>query len=149
MGEVKRLRVALIAGGTSGEREVSMNSGDAVEGALDPKKYEVKRYDPRDNLGLLLKDRANIDLALILLHGRYGEDGSMQGLLGLLGIPYVGSGILGSAMAMNKRVAKSMFMAQGLLVADDVLLNRGEPYSSEQILKRLGSSTVVKPASEG
>ena len=148
-GDVKRLRVAVIAGGVSGEREISMKSGDAVERALDPKKYEVKRYDPRDHLSLLLKNSGNTDLALILLHGRYGEDGSMQGLLDLLGIPYVGTGILGSAMAMNKRVAKSMFRAQGLLVADDVLLNRGEPYSSEQILKGLGSSTVVKPASEG
>lgn len=147
--DVKRLRVALIAGGLSGEREVSMKSGDAVEKALDLKKYQVKRYDPRDDLGLLLKDSRNIDLALILLHGRYGEDGSMQGLLDLLGIPYVGSGILGSAMAMNKRIAKNVFRTEGLLVADDVLLCKGEAYSSDQILERLGSSTVVKPASEG
>jgi len=147
--DVKRLRVALIAGGISGEREVSLKSGDAVEKALDPKKYEVKRYDPPDDLGLLLKDSGNIDLALILLHGRFGEDGSMQGLLDLLGIPYVGSGILGSAMAMNKRIAKSVFRLEGLLVADEVLLYRGEPYSSDQILRRLGASTVVKPASEG
>ena len=146
---VKRLRVALIAGGLSGEREVSMKSGDAVERALDPKKYEVRRYDPREDLGLLLKNSGNIDLALILLHGRYGEDGSMQGLLDLLGIPYVGSGILGSALAMNKRIAKSVFRAEGLLVADDVLLYRGEPYSLDQIVERLGASSVVKPASEG
>jgi D-alanine-D-alanine ligase len=126
-----------------------MKSGDAVEKALDSKKYEVRRYDPRDHLGQLLKDSGNIDLALILLHGRYGEDGSMQGLLDLLGIPYVGSGVLGSAMAMNKRIAKSLFAAQGLFVADDVLLIRGEPYSSEQILKVLGPCTVVKPVSEG
>jgi len=147
--DVKRLRVALIAGGISGEREISMKSGDAVEKALDPKKYEVKRYDPRDDLGLLLKSSGNTDLALILLHGRYGEDGSMQGVLDLLGIPYVGSGILGSAMAMNKRIAKSVFRTDGLLVADDVLIYKGEPYSLDQILERLGAATVVKPASEG
>jgi len=147
--DVKRSRVALIAGGISGEREVSLKSGDAVEKALDLKKYEVKRYDPPDDLGLLLKDSGSIDLALILLHGRFGEDGSMQGLLDLLGIPYVGSGILGSAMAMNKRIAKSVFRLEGLLVADEVLLYRGEPYFSDQILRRLGASTVVKPASEG
>jgi D-alanine-D-alanine ligase len=146
---VKRLRVALIAGGISGEREISMKSGDAVEKALDPKKYEVKRYDPRDDLGLLLKNSGNTDLALILLHGRYGEDGSMQGLLDLLGISYVGSGVLGSAMAMNKRIAKSVFRTEGLLVADDVLLYKGEPYSLDQILERLGAAAVVKPASEG
>jgi len=147
--DLKRLKVALIAGGISGEREVSMKSGDAVEKALDPKKYEVKRYDPRDDLGLLLRNSAKTDLALILLHGRYGEDGSMQGLLDLLGLSYVGSGILGSAMAMNKRIAKSVFRMEGLLVADDVLLYKGEPYSLDEILDRLDASTVVKPASEG
>jgi D-alanine-D-alanine ligase len=146
---VKRLRVALIAGGISGEREISMKSGDAVEKALDPRKYEVKRYDPRDDLALLMESGANTDLALILLHGRYGEDGSMQGLLDLLGISYVGSGILGSAMAMNKRVAKSVYRAERLLVADDVLLYKGEPYSLDHIAERIGTSTVVKPASEG
>ena len=146
---MKRVRVALIAGGMSGEREVSLKSGDAVQRALDSKKYEVRRYDPRDDLGSLLKNSGNIDLALILLHGRYGEDGCMQGLLELLGIPYVGSGILGSAMAMNKRIAKSVFRTEGLLVADDVLLYTGEPYSLDQIVGRLGASTVVKPASEG
>lgn len=146
---VKRLRVALIAGGISGEREISMKSGDAVEKALNPQRYEVKRYDPRDDLGLLLKNAGNTDLALILLHGRYGEDGCMQGLLDLLGLSYVGTGILGSAMAMNKKIAKAVFQAEGLLVAEDVLLNKGEPYSVEEILDRLGPSTVVKPASEG
>jgi D-alanine-D-alanine ligase len=147
--DVRRLRVALIAGGMSGEREVSMKSGDAVQRALDSKRYEVRRYDPREDLGLLLQDSGNIDLALILLHGRYGEDGCMQGLLDLLGIPYVGSGILGSAMAMNKRIAKSVFRTEGLLVADEVLLYKGEPYSVDHIADRLGASTVVKPASEG
>jgi D-alanine-D-alanine ligase len=73
----------------------------------------------------------------------------MQGLLDLLGISYVGSGILGSAMAMNKRIAKSVFRTEGLLVADDVLLYKAEPYSLDQIPERLGASTVVKPASEG
>lgn len=147
--DVKRLRVALIAGGISGEREISMKSGDAVEKALDPAKYEVKRYDPRDDLELLLKNSDNTDLALILLHGRYGEDGSMQGLLDLLGVSYVGSGVLGSAMAMNKRIAKSVLRSEGLVVAEDVLLCHGEPYSLDQILERLGASTVVKPVSEG
>ena len=146
---MKQLRVALIAGGLSGERDVSVKSGDAVERALDPKKYDVRRYDPRDDLGALVKNRRNTDLALILLHGRYGEDGSMQGLLDLLGIPYVGSGVLGSALAMNKRIAKTVFRTEGLLVADDVLLHRGEAYSLDEIVERLGPYAVVKPASEG
>jgi len=126
-----------------------MKSGDAVEKALDASKYEVKRYDPRDDLDRLLKDRDNTDLALILLHGKHGEDGSMQGLLDLLGVSYVGSGVLSSAMAMNKRIAKSVFRSEGLLVAEDVLLCNGEPYSLDQIVERVGASTVVKPASEG
>jgi D-alanine-D-alanine ligase len=147
--DVKRLRVALIAGGISGEREISMKSGDAVERALDRRKYDVTRYDPRDHLGVLLDNARNTDVAFILLHGRFGEDGSMQGLLDLLGVPYVGSGILGSAMAMNKRIAKSMFRSEGLLVADDVLLCKGDSFSPEEIVGKLGASTVVKPASEG
>ena len=146
---VDRLRVAVIAGGLSAERDVSLKSGDAVERALDPQKYEVRRYDPREDLGSLVKNRGNMDLALVLLHGRYGEDGSIQGLLDLLGIPYVGSGILGSAMAMNKKIAKIILKNEGLSVVDDFTLSDGGAFSLEQILDRLGASTVVKPVSEG
>ena len=146
---MKKLRLALISGGVSGEREISLKSGDAVHRALDPDKYEVAKYDPGDGLGPLLENRDKIDLAFILLHGKYGEDGSIQGFLDLLGIPYVGSGVLASAMTLNKKVAKDMYRIAGLRVADDVHLTGRGAFCLDQILERLGPSTVVKPVSEG
>lgn len=146
---MKKLRLALIAGGLSGEREVSLKSGDAVQGALDPTKYVVTRYDPKDGLGALLQDRQRIDLAFVLLHGRYGEDGSIQGFLELLGIPYVGSGVLASAMALNKKVAKDVYERAGLQVIDHVHLTARHDRDVGEIMQRLGPSTVVKPVSEG
>lgn len=144
-----KLRLALVAGGYSGEREVSLRSGDAVEQALDKTKYVVMRYDPKDGLSYLIENRAKIDLAFVLLHGKHGEDGSMQGFLDLLGIPYVGSGVLSSAMSMNKKVAKEVYERAGLRVIDHVHLTERHGLSVEEILKRVGPSTVVKPVSEG
>jgi D-alanine-D-alanine ligase len=144
-----KLRLALIAGGLSGERDVSIKSGDAVQRALDPTKYTVSRYDPKNGLGDLLQDREGIDLAFVLLHGKYGEDGSIQGFLELLRIPYVGSGILASAMALNKKVAKDVYERAGLKVIDHVHLTERHSDSVDHILERLGPATVVKPVSEG
>jgi D-alanine-D-alanine ligase len=147
--KLKKLKLALISGGMSGEREVSLKSGDAVHRVLDPGKYEVMRYDPLEGLAGLIKDRDQIDLAFILLHGKYGEDGSMQGFLDLLGIPYVGSGVLASAMALNKKVAKDMFRLAGLRVIEDVHVTERTGFAVDRILERLGPSTVVKPVSGG
>ena len=97
----KKLRIALLAGGKSGEREVSLNGAAEVIKALDPDKYEVKQYDPAADLALLAADNEKLDAAFILLHGLFGEDGTMQGFLDLLGVPYQGSGVLGSAIAMD------------------------------------------------
>ena len=97
-----KIRVVVLAGGWSQEREVSLNSGKAVCAALNPERYDVTIYDPRDDLEVLIKKRTEIDLAFILLHGKFGEDGRVQGMLDILQIPFVGSGVLSSAMAMNK-----------------------------------------------
>jgi D-alanine-D-alanine ligase len=104
----KKLTVALLAGGKSAEREVSLKSGDQVFRALDKEHYEILRYDPRDDLPRLAQDAGRIDVALIILHGRLGEDGTIQGFLDLLNIPYQGSGVLGSALAMNKVLSKQL-----------------------------------------
>ncbi len=144
-----KIRIALLAGGWSREREISLKSGESVYKALDRSKYEVRKYDPRDDLVTLIHEKRNIDLAFVLLHGKYGEDGCMQGFLDLLGIPFVGSGVLASAMALNKRVAKDRYKGAGLKVAEDVVLHKGRPYSADSILERLGLSTVVKPVCEG
>jgi D-alanine-D-alanine ligase len=146
---MNKLRIALLAGGWSGEREISLKSGESVYNALDKAKYEVRQYDPRDDLVTLIHERSKVDLAFILLHGKYGEDGCVQGFMELLGIPFVGSGVLASAMAMNKRMAKDRYKSVGLKVAEDVVLQRGETYSAEVILKKVGPATVVKPVSEG
>jgi D-alanine-D-alanine ligase len=146
---MEKLNIALLAGGWSGEREVSLNSGEAVFEALDREKYNIFRYDPRDDLTRLIEDRETIDLALVLLHGKLGEDGCLQGFLKLLGIPCLGSGVLPSAMAMNKKIAKKMYRSQGLDVVEDVILFRGDNFSVASIIALLGPSTVVKPVAEG
>ena len=87
--------IALLAGGISSEREVSLKSGQQVYQALDKDKYEVRRYDPQNDLPKLVAEASRIDAALIILHGPYGEDGTVQGLLELLDIPYQGAGVLG------------------------------------------------------
>jgi len=146
---MNRLCVALLAGGWSREREVSLRSGQAVYEALDKDKYQVVLYDPCTDLQALFEARKQITLALILLHGRFGEDGCIQGLLNILGIPFVGSDVLSSAMALNKRVAKERYRSAGLNVAKDVVVRRAEGYSVEDIREMLGPATVVKPVAEG
>ncbi|MBW1783063.1 MAG: D-alanine--D-alanine ligase [Deltaproteobacteria bacterium] len=145
----EKIRVAVLAGGWSGEREVSLKSGRAVCDALNKERYEVTMLDPRDDLKILIKTRAEIDLAFILLHGRFGEDGRIQGMLDVLRIPFVGSGVLGSALALNKRVAKNMYRRMGLCVADDIFLRRGERFSADGVMETLGSPVVIKPVCEG
>jgi D-alanine-D-alanine ligase len=144
-----KLRLALLAGGRSGEREISLMSGETVFRALDKRKYQVTRYDPRDDLVALIEDKDKIDLALILLHGKFGEDGRIQGFLDLLGIPFVGSGVLTSAVALNKSVTKTLYQRAGLKVIEDVMVFRDRPFSVDDIVKSLGPLSVVKPVAEG
>jgi len=144
-----KIRVALLAGGISGERQVSLNGAAAVAAALDPAKFAVRRFDPASDLALLAAARDEIDFAFILLHGIGGEDGTVQGMLDLLGIPYQGSGVLGSAIAMDKDLAKELYKIAGLPVADWVTLAPGEKANAEAIITRLGLPLVVKPVREG
>lgn len=146
---MKKITVALLSGGISSEREVSKKSGDQVYDALDKTKYDVIRYDPRSDLLRLVSDSKNIDVALIILHGRYGEDGTVQGLLDLLDIPYQGSGVLGSAVAMNKLAAKQLYEKSGLPVPPYMVIKKGDPVDPETCEKRLGMPLVIKPVSGG
>ena len=141
--------IAVIAGGWSNERDVSLLSGTAAYKALDRNKYDAILYDPKHDLPALIENKERIDLAFILLHGRFGEDGGIQGFLDIMGIPFVGSGLLSSAMAGNKRLTKDLYRGQGLSVADDIILKKEAPVSIEHILKKLGRHTVVKPLGEG
>jgi D-alanine-D-alanine ligase len=142
-------RIALIAGGWSGEREISIKSGQAVLKAFDRNKYDVEWYDPRDDLDKLIEKKRRIDLAFILLHGKFGEDGRIQGLLDILDVPYVGSGVLASAVALNKRMTKALYKSNGLQVAKDMVLRRSDGFFVRKITERLGPVTIVKPVTEG
>ncbi len=146
---MSRLRLALIAGGVSGEREVSLNGAKGVEKALDPEKYEVVRYDPATDLSRIAADAPNIDVAFILLHGVHGEDGTMQGFLELLGIPYQGAGVLGSAMAMDKNLAKTMYKLHGLPVANWEMASRDDVAAPGRLLESLRLPLVIKPVRQG
>jgi D-alanine-D-alanine ligase len=111
---MSKIRVAVLMGGRSSEREVSLWSGGRVADALDRERFEVITIDCAHREQLLSLAKERVDVAFIALHGRFGEDGRVQGMLDLLGIPYVGSGVLASALAMNKWVAKKLLAADGI-----------------------------------
>jgi len=146
---MKKLTVALLAGGISSEREVSLHSGEQVYEALDKNKYSIIKYDPKTDLARLIQDAAKIDIALIILHGPYGEDGTVQGLLDLLDIPYQGSGVLGSALAMNKVVTKQLYERAGLPVPPYVVYDSHDTVNAAECAARFGLPLVVKPAAAG
>jgi len=146
---MSRIRLALIAGGVSGERQVSLNGAAAVEQALDKEKYEVIRYDPASDLARIAAEADSLDAAFILLHGIHGEDGTMQGFLELLNIPYQGAGVLGSALAMDKNLAKTLYKLHGLPVADWRMAEPGQVEDPQVLVDDLGLPLVVKPVRQG
>jgi D-alanine-D-alanine ligase len=117
--------------------------------ALDKEKYDNRRYDPKTDLRRLVADADRIDAALIILHGPYGEDGTVQGLLELLDIPYQGSGVLGSALAMNKLVSKQLYEKWGIPVPPYVVIRRGDAVTADWLLRRLDLPIVIKPVRGG
>ncbi len=144
-----RIRLALIAGGISGEREVSLKGAAEVEKALDPSKYEVVRYDPATDLAKIAADADGLDAAFILLHGIHGEDGTMQGFLELLNIPYQGAGVLGSALAMDKNLAKTLYKLHGLPVAAWEMADRKHIEDPAPLPAKLSLPLVIKPVRQG
>lgn len=144
-----KIRLALIAGGTSDEREVSLRGATGVEKALDPEKYEVVRYDPATDLARIANEADKIEVAFLLLHGVNGEDGTIQGFLDLLGIPYQGAGVLGSALAMDKNLAKIMYRLNGLPVAPWVMVESRDLEDTGRIIAEVGLPCVVKPVRQG
>jgi len=144
-----KLTVALLAGGISSEREVSLHSGEQVYEALDKNKYSIIKYDPKTDLARLIQDASKIDIAMIILHGPYGEDGTVQGLLDLLKIPYQGSGVLGSALAMNKVVTKQLYERAGLPVPPYVVYESNDTVDEAECVSQTGLPLVVKPAAAG
>lgn len=139
-------RIAVLLGGTSAEREVSLQSGQAVLTALRDAGADAVAVDTADNYLVSLQDRA-VDCAFIALHGRGGEDGRIQAVLEALGIPYTGSDVAASAVAMNKRLTKRIWQATGLPTADCSMLTEESDWSAE--LASLGGKAVLKPVLEG
>ena len=142
-------KVALLAGGTSGEREISKASGDGVQGGLIEAGFDVVRLDPAKKKDLVRLMSEHFDVAFLCLHGKGGEDGTVQGMLELLGIPYTGSGVLASATAMNKSRSKVMYEHAGIPIIPGVDLSAGDEVDVEGIIRVVGIPCVVKPATEG
>lgn len=141
--------VAILMGGRSAEREVSLNTAAQVAAALRATGHAVTEIDSADHDFVERLRAAKPDAVFICLHGRYGEDGTIQGLLELLDLPYVGSGVLASALAMDKVMSKRLFACAGLASPASVEVHRGTPFDIEAITAELGPKTVVKPANEG
>jgi len=146
---MKKLTLALLSGGVSSERKVSICGGDQVYAALDKEKYSVIRYDPKTDLNRLVANASAIDFALIILHGSFGEDGTIQGLLDLLNIPYQGSGVIGSAVAMNKLVSKKLYKQSSIPFPPYIAVNQYDRIDPEECAGQLGMPLVVKPVSGG
>lgn len=143
------INVAVIYGGKSKEREVSLKSGEGIANALKSRGYNVKKidYTSKD----FIAELNDIDVVYIALHGKYGEDGRIQGLLDILEIPYTGSGVLASALAMNKVKSKRIFDYNGIRIAKDLLLTSNEETEVEikKITEKFDFPVVVKPNQEG
>jgi D-alanine-D-alanine ligase len=146
---MNKLRLALLSGGKSSEREVSLKSGGQVFEALDKAKYDITRYDPQTDLHQLIADAPHLDVALIIMHGRWGEDGTIQGLLDLLELPYQGSGVMASAVAMNKEISKMLYLQAGLQVPPAVFYSRHDAIDPAAVAAAVGLPAVIKPVNEG
>ena len=147
-GNPKDYSVAVVYGGTSGEREVSLNSGVACADALKEAGFAVDLVDPSVKEDLKKLIDGNYDIAFLALHGKGGEDGTIQGFLETVGIPYTGSGILASAQAVNKGKAKELYAAAGLNVAASDVIGKGDELDDEdlkEISAEIGIPCVVKP----
>lgn len=137
-------KVAVLFGGKSAEREVSLNSGSRVLAALLRQGVDAHAFDPAARK---LDELAVFDRVFIALHGRYGEDGTIQGALELMGIPYTGSGVMASAVGMDKWRTKLLWRSVGLPIPEFVLLTADSDFAAVE--KQLGLPLFVKPACEG
>lgn len=145
----RQCKVALLVGGKSGEREVSLASGEGARKALTDAGFLVTTLDPASKEDLKELIESPFDVAFICLHGKYGEDGSLQGLLELLDLPYTGSGISASALSMDKAKSKHCYQMVDIPTPQSVTLLQGETVDVREIIEKVGSHCVVKVARGG
>ncbi|MBR2565271.1 MAG: D-alanine--D-alanine ligase [Paenibacillus sp.] len=141
------MKVGVIMGGTSSERDISLLTGQEMIANLDRNKYEVVPIELNSKRDLIDKS-AGIDVALLALHGKYGEDGTVQGTLESLGIPYTGCGVLASSVCMDKDMSKQLMRQAGVLTGDWLQVNDMQDLSSDAV-SQLAYPVVVKPNSGG
>jgi len=147
---LKQEKIAVLLGGTSAEREVSLNSGNAVLVALRKQGYDAHPIDPKTFPVATLKEQG-FDRVFNILHGRGGEDGTMQGLLEQIGLPYTGCGVMASALTMDKMRTKMLWKAFGLPVAEMEIVTTENRVNLNPmaVVKKLGLPLMVKPSLEG
>jgi D-alanine-D-alanine ligase len=143
-------KVAVLMGGQSAEREISLLSGQGVLQALRSRGVDAHAFDPAQRSLFDLRAEG-FERCFIALHGRFGEDGTVQGALELLGLPYTGSGVIASSLAIDKAMTKRLWQCDGLRTPGYVVLRHGQysPADVQQVLAKLGLPLIVKPAREG
>lgn len=144
------IKVAILMGGISNEREVSLSTGKTVAKYLDSSKFDPKFYDTKKDLLKLFSDisKNKIDVCFIALHGKGGEDGSIQGILELLGVAYTGPGIMASAISMDKIISKRLFMQEKILTPRFIVV-KDKKIDFKQIRDKIGLPYVIKPSNSG
>lgn len=148
---MSKTKIALLSGGISGEREVSLKTGQMIYDALDKNKYEIFRYDSKTDIKQFIDDALDkkFDLVFPALHGPFGEDGKLQGMLDMIEMPYVFSGCLASALAMDKDKTKILAKKHDIPVANDILITKNRKINLEKILKQINLPIVIKPIASG
>ena len=144
---VEKMKIGVIMGGVSSEKQVSIMTGNEMIAHLDKNKYEIVPITLNEKVDLIEKAK-DIDFALLALHGKYGEDGTVQGTLESLGIPYSGSNMLSSSICMDKNISKKILRYEGVETPDWIELTKMEDLNLDE-LDKLGFPLVVKPNSGG
>jgi D-alanine-D-alanine ligase len=145
---MKQKTIGVLCGGLSAEREISLSSGEAVHKALRRRGYKVSKFLVDRNIDQVLRT-TQVDVVFNALHGQYGEDGCIQGMLEILGVPYTGSGVLASALAMNKIKAKELFRLHNLPTPPYYTISRENLLRLDEIHDSFGFPVIAKPAAQG
>lgn len=144
----KEIRVALLAGGKSGERSISLASGEGAKQALLEAGFQVTVFDPAEKSDLAALIQGDFDVAFLALHGKFGEDGTIQGFLETIGLPYIGPGIWSSATAIDKTKAKRCYQRDGIPTPRSMMLD-SQHVDVSKVIEEVGSRCVIKAATEG